>query len=553
VTSRALRGAATAGIWRSGAGAVLRGLGFVALYVALDWISFIHAFSPLGITPWNPPPGLSLALFIRRGLGYAPWLFVAAIAADIVVRGLPAPLYISMLSAAIIAIGYAGAGWALRRLLRLDPALDRLRDVLALFGAGIAATLGVALLQIAVFAVAGLLPWADFADAALRFWVGDVIGIAVVTPFLLRVTPARVRHFIRLDRRTAAEIALQVAAICAVLVVVFGLFSSDAFKFFYLLFLPVIWLAVRHGIDGAAGGILLTQIGLILAIQSLDYGAETVTEFQILMLALSFTGLLIGAVVTERQRAQLALSDSERRLRERQDELAQFARARAIGEMASSLAHELSQPLTAAATYIGACRRLLASPNADPARVADAIDKAERQTKRAGEVLAGLRDFLYRGETHLASMPFGAIIDSVMALAAPEAERLGVTLARRDGAGDARVLVDRVQIEQALLNLVRNGMEAIVEAGAAERRIEIGSRADDRAVEGWVADTGGGVPEDVAERLFQPFVTTKEHGMGLGLTITRSIIEAHGGRLWFEPGAAGGSVFRFTLPRGADA
>jgi two-component system sensor kinase FixL len=96
-------------------------------------------------------------------------------------------------------------------------------------------------------------------------------------------------------------------------------------------------------------------------------------------------------------------------------------------------------------------------------------------------------------------------------------------------------------------------MEAIVEAGAAERRIEIGSRADDRSVEGWVADTGVGVAEDVAERLFHPFVTTKEHGMGLGLTITRSIIEAHGGRLWFEPGAAGGSVFRFTLPRGADA
>jgi C4-dicarboxylate-specific signal transduction histidine kinase len=332
----------------------------------------------------------------------------------------------------------------------------------------------------------------------------------------------------------------------------FGLPQADDHQFFYLLFLPVIWLAVRHGIDGAAGGLLVAQIGLILAIQSLDYGVGSVIEFQMLLLALSFTGLLIGAVVTERRRAQLALSETERRLRDRQDELAQFARARAIGEMASSLAHELSQPLTAAVGYIGACRRLLATPGADPARIAEAIDKAERQTKRAGEVLAGLRDFLYRGETRLAPLPFGAIIDSVLALAAPEAERLGVVLTRRDGAADARVPVDRVQIEQAILNLVRNGMEAIVEAGAGERRIEIGSRADDRSVEGWVADSGAGVAEDVAERLFHPFVTTKEHGMGLGLTITRSIIEAHGGRLWFEPGAAGGTVFRFTLPRGAD-
>ena len=208
--------------------------------------------------------------------------------------------------------------------------------------------------------------------------------------------------------------------------------------------------------------------------------------------------------------------------------------------MASSLAHELSQPLTAAATYIGACRRLLAAPDADRALIAEAIDKAERQTRRAGEVLAGLRDFLYRGETHLAPLPFGAIIDSVVALAAPEAERLAVTLVRRDGAGDARVLVDRIQIEQALLNLVRNGMEAIVESGGGERRIEIGSRADAASVEGWVADTGAGVPPEIAERLFHPFVTTKEHGMGLGLTITRSIFEAHGGALVVRAGRGAG-------------
>ncbi|MGE5146662.1 MAG: hypothetical protein ACM3N5_07925, partial [Candidatus Eiseniibacteriota bacterium] len=165
MSGRAIRATAAAGAWRSGAGVAARGIGFVVLYVALDWISFIHAFSPLGITPWNPPPGLSLALFIRRGLGYAPWLFVAAIAADVVVRGLPGPFHVSIVSAAIITAGYAGAGWALRRLLRLDPALDRLSDVLALFGAGIVATLGVALLQIAVFAVTGLLPWDDFTDA----------------------------------------------------------------------------------------------------------------------------------------------------------------------------------------------------------------------------------------------------------------------------------------------------------------------------------------------------------------------------------------------------
>ncbi len=267
------------------------------------------------------------------------------------------------------------------------------------------------------------------------------------------------------------------------------------------------------------------------------------------MFSLAFTGLLIGAVISEWERAQAALRDSEGRLRERQSELAHFARTSIVGQMTSSLAHELSQPLSATAIYISACRRLLAAPNIDVGRIRDAIAKAEAQARRAGSILNGLRDLLYRGETRLAAERASAILESVATLAQPDAERTGVAIEVSDASEDVRVLVDRIQIEQALLNLVRNAMEAMSETPPSARRLRLSARAAVDAVEFAVADTGPGVQSDVAPRLFEPFVTTKGQGMGLGLAISRSIAEAHGGRLWLNVDTGPGADFRLSLPR----
>lgn len=521
---------------------------FVIAYVALDWVSFIHEFSPLGFTPWNPPPGLSLAFLVRTAPINAFWLPPAALLADLLVRGSPAPPTVALLSAAVLSIGYAGAAFVLRYRLGFDPALVRLRDISMLFALGMAAALIVAALYAGLFAAADLLAWSDVPPAAFRHWVGDVIGIAVVTPLLLRF-PRAAGSQAKAAKPSGGELALQVATIPLVLWVVFGLPQTDEFKFFYLLFLPTIWISVRHGLDGAVLAIAGTQLGLILAIQLHHYGAETVVEFQMLMLALAFTGLLIGVVVDERQRIQDALHESETRLRERQSELAQFARVSVVGEMASSLAHELSQPLSATATYLSACRRLLNLPHVEIERIRQAIAKAEIQAQRAGHVLAGLRDFLYRGETHLTPIEIATLLDSVQALARPEAERLSVDIALRNPALGARVLIDRIQIEQALLNLVRNAIEAMSETSLPQHRLDIAATVRGSTVDIDIADTGPGVPAEIAAEVFQPFVTTKARGMGLGLTISRSIIEAHGGRLSFEPRPGGGSIFRISLPR----
>jgi two-component system sensor kinase FixL len=182
--------------------------------------------------------------------------------------------------------------------------------------------------------------------------------------------------------------------------------------------------------------------------------------------------------------------------------------------------------------------------------IRDAMAKAEMQAQRAGRVLAGLRDFLYRGETNLASLSVAEILGSVGALAKGEAERAGVAIEIRDETRNGRVMADRIQIEQAMLNLIRNSVEALSETAVGPRRLEIVARSRNDQIEIDFADTGPGVPAELMERLFQPFATSKSHGMGLGLTISRSIVEAHGGRLWYLPRDGGGSVFRITLPNG---
>ncbi len=524
----------------------VKGIAFVAAYVALDWISFFHEFSPLGFTPWNPHTGLALAFLLRSPPAAALWLPAAALLADLVVRGWPASLGLAITSTMILSAGYAGATTLLRRRTDFDVALGSLRDVVMLFAVGMAAALLVAVLYVGLFANAGLLPWPDFPTASFRHAVGDIIGIAVATPLLLRFPrPADAAPYSPVDWR---EVAVQVASIPVVLWIVF-LPQTDEFKFFYLLFLPVIWASVRHGFDGAVLSVALTQLGLIGSTQLRSFGSDTVVELQMLMLALAFTGLLIGAVVSERRRTEDALHDSERRLRERQSELAQFSRASVVGEMASSLAHELSQPLSATVTYLSACSRLLASPQAELARIREAIGKAEVQAKRAGRVLTGLRDFLYRGETHLYPVPAFTLVDSVAALARGEAERIGASLTVTDATGGARIMVDRIQVEQALLNLVRNATESLSEVQLPVKRIAISASAGAASVEIAVSDTGPGIAAEMEQRLFQPFATTKAQGMGLGLTITRSIVEAHGGRLSFQPGPDGGAIFRLILPR----
>ena len=258
-----------------------------------------------------------------------------------------------------------------------------------------------------------------------------------------------------------------------------------------------------------------------------------------------FTGFIRD--LTERQA-------SERQLEELQSELARLSRLTAMGEMASTLAHEMNQPLSAIANYLQGSLRLLErldQPNAR--KVSDALGEATKLTLRAGEIIRRLREFVARGELERRPENINKLVEEASALALVGAREQGVKTVFYWDTNVRPVLVEKVQVQQVLLNLIRNAIEAMQNSERKELLVKTGL-SEHGMIEVSVADTGCGIAKEIEPRLFQPFVTSKPAGMGVGLSISRRIIEAHGGELWAEPNPGGGTLFRFTLePSNAQA
>lgn len=256
-----------------------------------------------------------------------------------------------------------------------------------------------------------------------------------------------------------------------------------------------------------------------------------------------FTGFIRD--LTERE-------ETEGRLQELQSELLHISRLTALGEMASTLAHELNQPLAAITNYINGSQRLLAGQEDQQARtLREVLGKAANQAMRAGDIIRRLRDFVSRGETETAVESITKLIEEASALALVGAKEQGLRVRFDLEPGADRVLANRVQIQQVLLNLIRNAMDAMLQSPRREIVIAA-ANAGGGFVRISVSDTGSGIAPELADKLFQPFITTKAHGMGVGLSISRTIIDAHGGQIWAEPNPGGGTIFSFTLrsPRG---
>jgi len=255
-----------------------------------------------------------------------------------------------------------------------------------------------------------------------------------------------------------------------------------------------------------------------------------------------FTGFIRD--LTERQQTLLRLQDL-------QSELAHVGRVSEMGTLASSLAHELNQPLTAVATYCESARDLLDNnPDAEAlAMVREALDEAAEQAVRAGQIVRRLRDFMSNGEMERQVESLQRLINEANALALVGSREHGIDVQQYLDPNADLVFVDRIQVQQVLVNLIRNAIDAMMQAKVRSLTVST-ARQDDGLVRVTIADTGSGISDAVAPQLFQPFVTSKENGMGIGLSICRTIVEAHGGRIWFEPGEAGGTAFHFTLPSG---
>ncbi len=522
------------------------GIGFLCLYVALEWVSFIHEYKGVPITPWNPGLGVVFALMIFGGPIYAFVLFAGVVISETLVlkTNLQWPIILGI--AAIIASVYAGATLLARTRFRLEVGLLHLRDVVALLGAGLIGALLATLALSYLLVLEPGLEWADVVIALVPLLVGDTIGIAVVTPLMLRILH---RHALpRFSLLLVAEVVFYSLLVAAALWIIGKAGAVNGVKFFYLLFVPVVLAGLRYGLDGACISLLLSQLGLVGVLQFYSADAQTFTEFQILMLVLTATGLIVGAVVSERERSEEHARDAERRFKEKEMEAVQASRFTLVSGMASALAHEINQPLTAARALARSAQELMRK-SADEIPRADAnLSNMITQVDHAAGIVRRIREFLRRGHPRVSTLEAGNVLEEAMILAHAEAEAKGIRIVFEREPGLPAIHGDRVQLQQVILNLVRNSIDSI---SAATNGGSIVVRARQLftppRIEFSVLDSGPGMDEATAGRLFEPLMTSKHEGLGLGLAICTSIVEAHGGKIWLHSRTPGATEFRFTV------
>ena len=648
--------------------AVAISIGFVILYLTLDWWSLTNELFGLGITPWNPSAGLALALLVLSGPRSFGLIALAEMISAAVLRPVPASPAVALLTAFVVAGGYAGSA-AMARRIGFRLTFDRASDLPKFF---LAATVAAALSAtgvVAIYGAIGLLPWGGVAAGAWHEGIGNAIGIVTVVPPCLTlfvptndaVSFAKHTRWLRVIEALAQVIMIVLVATLLIL----QIRAENPFEYFYVLFLPVVWIAARRGLAATSWALLTIQIALVAGLRWEGAIPTAVLAYQQMMLGLTVTGLFLGALVSQRYRLVHALAGSEawrsailstardgivtvdaggrieainpavgqlfarpldqllgtsvsklidipqeqlvqmtretaasggnpywefqahrqddksfpvemsvgcfevrgaerytlvirditrrrkaeEQVRQHQAELARFSRVSLAGEMAAGIAHELSQPLTAIIAYGRGCLQLLRDARPDSAMLNEGVREVVQQAERAGDILTRLREFVRFGASRRRLVAVRPMIDTVVSLAAIEATQTKVEIAVSAEPDLPAVFADNIQIEQVILNLVRNAIDAMVTDGVTRKSISIDARRKgEGAIEITVADTGPGIADDVRDKIFEPFATTKPRGMGMGLSICRSIVEAHGGQLRLLGSGRSGAVFAFDLP-----
>ena len=627
---------------------LLPGAGYLIAYVALDALSYVQPMLKLGITPWNPDAGLTLAFLLVCGWRKMLWTAAAAFMAEILVHDSGAPLPALGCASVVIAIGYGALAWALSRL-HLDLSLSSARTALQFSACVVVTACVVASGYAATFAVAGALPTSAVASAIGRNWVGDLNGIFTLTPLLLPDFGISARwRALRIHRVLMGS---QAVVLSALTWIVFEVRPFGDLPLIYILFAPVIWITLTWGVMGASAAGLLIQIGLMFGAKNvLEAGA--LIEIQYFLVALSLTALILGAAVAERARALqrlaskeaeqrtllatapdavlatnisgqitsandasvvlfgapsdvilgsglqrwlpgLALSDREERrrvsgarasgerfsaevasvrltppapegylliardtseqdqaqiqLRDRDAALSRAMRFALAGELATALTHELNQPITALVSYLKAAEILVGPSEMHDSRFIETLHKAQSEALRASGVLKRLREFYRGGAAEITPIDIGVLVRESLSTFADRATRMGVDL-QLDIAGTQEINIDKIQMQMVLHNLLANALDAVADTDAASRRIEVVVTNTDLRLQVVVADSGHGVPSEILASLFEPFVTSKLDGMGLGLAISRSLMRGQGGELRLLSSTPAGTRFMLELP-----
>ena len=536
-------------------------LAFAVIYGAVYWLLFwLASFfdSAFFFSLWFPAAGVRLAALLFFGWQYGFAVFLGEIGAQML-HGFHELYLPDHPIAMIISIGnppliYSLAAFFLLERFDFKPSLARFRDVIWLLAASIVISAIASPTSCAVLTYLGVFETKAYWSALRSFWVGDTIGNLIFAPSLLWLVNTLPRysyksiwhgwkaHWKQQHFKQKAMPLLEATLLLFFLILAFDPFTpnEDPVRW-YPLFVPLIWLTLRYGFSGSIIGIVALNIGAA-SFAILSGNKEIVPNLQIFMVSLTLTGLLMGAVVTQRQKA-------EETARNRQNELAHISRIGALGEMASSLAHELNQPLAALSTYTQISLDKLNGPEPQTADLKRLLEKADAQAKRAGQITNSIRRLSKKGAPELKTFDLGACASEIGSLTTPYLKKHGAFLKVDIPQQKALVTADPIQIQQVFINLLNNAADAVGKSRSVKKDVILRVAALNNGwVEASVSNWGESLTEIDFENLFEPFVSTKENGMGMGLPICRTIIEAHGGHIWGQGNAEGRATFTFKLP-----
>jgi signal transduction histidine kinase len=526
------------GYFSNAPGLLMRAVLYWLGYLVLHWGTFVFVLPEFKVTPWNPETGLSFLVAYLWGPATWPALLVANIAGEYItgyvsdVRGL-------LLRSVLYASAYTLFGVLFSRWSAANRDGSLLQIVKFLCVAGIAASIFGVLLVTGI-AWMTRMPSPRLISAIVTAATGDMIGILSIAPLYVAWKMAWVAGSMQLKHYLQAFTALLIIGIACF--VVFGLESTDEFKFFYLVLLPVVAIALVYGVVGAALSIFASDLMMMAIIYARDIAPATATELQILMITLSATGLVLGSVVSERRRLAGELLQSHRKLSAAQAQLLHGSRMMLINEMASAIAHEVNQPLTAVRNYCRAIQRLLYDQS-NNMKLRALVSAAVEQVDVASEIINDTRRFVKREDSETANASIGDCISICGRLLQHELDRNKVRL-KTPIRCDIQVRITPIKLQQVLLNLLKNSIEAIEESDGC---ITVRVARQEESIKISVEDTGVGLDDKTRGELFTPFSTTKEEGLGLGLSLSQNIVSEYGGELWCEHSEPGRTIMSFTL------
>jgi len=515
------------------------GAGYLALYLLLDWASYVEPLPHTSITPWNPNTGVVMALLLARGVRWAPLVALGIFAGELLTDAGPPPWRVLALTSMFLATVYACAAWGLRRR-GLDRAIETPKAA-AWFAGVIALASGIAAAgYVGILVSAGQVSADETWASIARYWIGEFNGIIALTPvLLLRVDRSALWEEVRRNKR---ELILQGLGAVVGVGLAFALAAARDVRLFYPLFAPVTWIALRHGVPGAMISVSLVQAALVAALE-LTPGSIPLFDVQFPLLSLGITALFLGALATQRDTAL-------HQMRRQDAALQRSMRFAVAGQLASALTHELNQPMTALLSYVRSAELMTEALARADERLAGTLRKAGEEAGRAAAVLRRLREF-YRGEgARLAPTDAMSVCAHVAEALQDRMRRSAVEFELRNREGMPSVMVDRTQLEIVIHNLLTNcldAFDALPARGSRARRIELAAEVRGADVLIAVDDSGPGISTNLIERLFDPFVTSKISGMGLGLSLSRTFLRHQGGDLWSEPSRLGGACFIVRL------